>query len=103
MRASKPPSSETHSLNQAAPPDCLPGKTFLGSAGLGFVLGAVVWRGPIYSLEIAQVAAGRVVLPPLHPIYSHHTSVLSPFLVQIPEVLLRTAVPVYVHSVLMSG
>src|SRR5438034_4193594 len=72
MRASKPPSSETHSLNQAAPPDCLPWKTFLSSAGLGFVLGAVVWRGPIYSLEIAQIAAGLVDLPPLHPIYAHH-------------------------------
>src|SRR5438552_7466476 len=102
MRAARPPSSNTPP-NKAAPPDCLPGRTFLGSAGLGFVLGAVVWRGPIYSLEIAQVAAGRVVLPPLHPIYAHHTSVLSPFLVQIPAVLLRLGVPDYVLCVVMSG
>jgi len=81
----------------------LPRKTLLASAGAGFVLGAAIWRGPIYSLEIAQVAAGVVALPTLHPIYAHHTSVLSPFLVQIPAWLLRAGVPEPVLCVLLSG
>jgi hypothetical protein len=70
---------------------------------LGFVLGAVVWCGPLYSLEIAQVAAGRVALPLWHPIYAHHITVLSPFLVQIPAALLWLGVPEYVLCVVMSG
>src|SRR5260370_1201236 len=79
ISAAGDPFSQDCSPKDVAPADRQLGGTLLASAGLGFILGAAVWRGPIYSLEIAQVAAGTVALPTTDPIYAHHTSIISPF------------------------
>jgi hypothetical protein len=80
-----------------------PGGLITVAAVLGFLLGALFWAGPVYSVEIAQVVAGVVVLPPDHPLYAHHVAALSPVMVQLPALLLRAGVPAPWLCVALAG